>query len=451
MASSNKIKGFNTEIDDFIDSLSDGKKHTKLITERIMLKGIYPYIQIRDLIINEENVEKPSFVSINSIHRYDKSLRNALFEFIALIEEKLRAVLYNHLDNKKRDLVYKRDKTKNFRTLIDDLYNNNLVDEIKRAKLVRIVDLRNRVCHNWSLLINEENKIDKEKNEEIILLTEFLDEDTKNKYISVINNQINMKKLKRENIDVFVPEFIRVNINSKLNINFYESNFLELPTTKEFDDFFENQSWYIFHSNKNRNKLYQLYAINWFLKGNLSKYQDLLYSFDKNSFTEMKKPIRANAHELYHFFNILNVFLQDRNKTMQDIEFIRFFDKPNFLIKFKDGEYVGVELNNITKSFIECLTKCYEYDKEENPKTPSFTPRKKFLEYKNNIKKSKEEYIKKIKDEYSSGKVDIVRFWYEWDGKNPLTENEIKIVNQLFNKNGVDVKKFYYKNMKTNK
>ncbi len=72
-----QIDGSNQKIDSYKKSLSDGDIYSKLIRERIMLKGIYPYSQIRDFVINMEKIEKPSFVTINSIHRYDKTLRSS--------------------------------------------------------------------------------------------------------------------------------------------------------------------------------------------------------------------------------------------------------------------------------------------------------------------------------------------------------------------------------------
>lgn len=166
------------------------------------LKGRYLHKQIYDIILDAKG--SVSYNELSSVIRYDKSLRNKLYEYLATFEEYLKAQIFEKYDVENCDKIYKGSKGKN--ELIKDVrektnfdYSNlyfcfelelgPIIEFIKEKKMFYdniinkmdiVRDLRNRVMHHnlitcgKSKTYDELNKNINEIREKILALKELL-------------------------------------------------------------------------------------------------------------------------------------------------------------------------------------------------------------------------------------------------------------------------------------
>ena len=72
----------------------------------IKIKGIYLHKQIYDALLSY-NKDKVTYYELSSVIRYDKSLRDILYKYLATFEEKLRSELFERYDVESNNFQYK--------------------------------------------------------------------------------------------------------------------------------------------------------------------------------------------------------------------------------------------------------------------------------------------------------------------------------------------------------
>lgn len=182
------------------------------------LKGEYLYKQIYDLLLELNNDSFVTYRDLSSIIRYDKTLRDTLYIYLATFEEWLKALIFKRYDVADSRKKYKRQKDVEIliKKIIvnNDNINSNLyycfelelgsiiifVDRVKMfekeiiEKFDSVRKLRNKVMHH-NVLICGKSKSLKEFNlnkellkTEINLLSEVLPEEYQTGFKKTINN-----------------------------------------------------------------------------------------------------------------------------------------------------------------------------------------------------------------------------------------------------------------------
>ena len=182
------------------------------------LKGEYLYKQIYDLLLELNNDSFVNYDDLSSIIRYDKTLRDTLYIYLATFEEWLKALIFKKYDVVDSSKIY---KSKNdVEILIENIIvnNNNInsnlyycfeldlgsiisfIDRVKMfekeiiEKFDRVRKLRNKVMHHNVLICGKSRSL-KEFNlnkdllkTEINLLSEVLPEEYKTGFKKTIND-----------------------------------------------------------------------------------------------------------------------------------------------------------------------------------------------------------------------------------------------------------------------
>lgn len=182
------------------------------------LKGEYLYKQLYDLLLELNNDSSVNYNDLSSIIRYDKTLRDTLYIYLATFEEWLKALIFKNYDVADSSKIYKNKKDVEILIkdiiLNNDIINSNLyycfelelgsiiifVDRVKMfekeiiEKFHRVRKLRNKVMHH-NVLICGKSKSLKEFNlnkellkTEINLLSEVLPEEYQKGFKKTINN-----------------------------------------------------------------------------------------------------------------------------------------------------------------------------------------------------------------------------------------------------------------------
>lgn len=179
------------------------------------LKGEYLHKQIYDLLFEKSEIVK--YTDLSSIIRYDKSLRNILYIYLATFEEYLKAEIFRRYDVFDCNKIY---NGKNVDDLIKDVYDNknhqnsNLYYcfELELGPIIRFIEnkqmfensyinklkkvkkLRNHVMHHNLLIcgkaknMNEFINNKKELKDEITLLKELLPNDYQKGFVKDVND-----------------------------------------------------------------------------------------------------------------------------------------------------------------------------------------------------------------------------------------------------------------------
>lgn len=145
------------------------------------LKGEYLHKQIYDVLleINKENV---LYSDLSSIIRYDKSLRDKLYIYLATLEEFLKAEIFRKYDVDNQDTIYKKvkflinnakAKTNNSESNLYycfELCLGGIITFIKKKQmydndyincLEKVRELRNKVMHHNLIVFGREKSIDR--------------------------------------------------------------------------------------------------------------------------------------------------------------------------------------------------------------------------------------------------------------------------------------------------
>lgn len=175
------------------------------------IKGEFLYKQVIDVFKDRFKNKKFEYEEISSFIRYDKSLRNFLYPYLALIEENLKAELVRKIDLTNDNKFYKiieldRSKSKLYFYLIKQkiflleiikiMKDFQLIDKIKFWNLKKINDMRNKIMHHNILLFGvcetwkESSKNIDQLKINIYLLHDFLPEEHKLGFINGINKLI---------------------------------------------------------------------------------------------------------------------------------------------------------------------------------------------------------------------------------------------------------------------
>lgn len=181
------------------------------------LKGEYLHKQIYDLLLELNDNHSVNYNDLSSIIRYDKTLRDTLYKYLATFEEWLKALIFKKYDVEDINKIYKNKK--DVEILIQNvIVNNNNISsnlyycfELELGPIIRFVEkekmfdkeiiekfniirkLRNKVMHHNLLIcgksknIGEFNHNKKLLKKEINLLSEVLPE----KYQIGFKNTIN--------------------------------------------------------------------------------------------------------------------------------------------------------------------------------------------------------------------------------------------------------------------
>lgn len=182
------------------------------------LKGEYLYKQLYDLLLELNNDSFVNYDDLSSIIRYDKTLRDTLYIYLATFEEWLKALIFKRYDVADRRKKYKRQKDVEIliKKIIvnNDNINSNLyycfeldlgsiisfIDHVKMfekeiiEKFDSVRKLRNKVMHHNVLICGKSRSL-KEFNlnkellkSEINLLSEVLPEEYQTGFKKTIND-----------------------------------------------------------------------------------------------------------------------------------------------------------------------------------------------------------------------------------------------------------------------
>lgn len=182
------------------------------------LKGEYLYKQIYDLLLELNNDSFVTYKDLSSIIRYDKTLRDTLYIYLATFEEWLKALIFKKYDVADSSKIY---KSKNdVEILIENIIvNNNNINsnlyycfELDLGSIISFIDrvkmfekeiiekfdsvrkLRNKVMHHNVLICGKsrslkEFNLNKELLKiEINLLSEVLPEEYQKGFKKTIND-----------------------------------------------------------------------------------------------------------------------------------------------------------------------------------------------------------------------------------------------------------------------
>lgn len=186
----------------------------------VKIRGKYLFQQVYKYICNITK-DKCTYSALSSCVRYDKSLRDKLYIYLATFEEYLRAQLFDKYEirsnfklNRKEDdyikhmasqiyesegqensVLYKKFKLDLGET-IELVQEIKMFDEVKSQEFDDIRKVRNFVMHHNLLILGKKEKPEKvEENKKIIIagikaLANNLPEGYKSKFIEEINNLI---------------------------------------------------------------------------------------------------------------------------------------------------------------------------------------------------------------------------------------------------------------------
>lgn len=154
----------------------------------VEIKGVFLHKQIYDILTTYDS-DFITYVELSSVIRYDKNLRNKLYEYLATFEEKLRAELFSKYDVANQKYIYKGTKgleklKKDIQSKPDNSISNlyfcfqlelgSIIDLLKYLEfytnnilsdLILIKELRNQVMHHNVLVLGQAiNKEQAEKN-----------------------------------------------------------------------------------------------------------------------------------------------------------------------------------------------------------------------------------------------------------------------------------------------
>lgn len=231
--------------------------------KRKKLKGYYTY-KLIGLYLSNNYANKFSYDQLNSIYRYDKRLRKVLYNYIGLIEEYLRALIINKIENEEffsifKDIINSNNKQSLWKNESKDYYDEkikfiinktridndyleykiyNFLNGLQFKELINIIKLhsklheinetniknweevnklRNEVSHNKFLLLKKiQYKYDKNLNYENkiinfynLISNNISDDDIRKEFIKEFNNQINKKDNDEEKYNVHIKWDLR--------------------------------------------------------------------------------------------------------------------------------------------------------------------------------------------------------------------------------------------------
>lgn len=144
----------------------------------LFVKGEYLIKQIYDVLLDANNSEKVNWEEVLAVLKYDKSLRDEVYIFLASFEEYLKAELFRKYDVASKETIYRKN---NLQKLCENIYkkqddlNSNLyycfelelgsIIELVKAKAIYEIgyiekldivrQLRNHVMHHNILLLGK--------------------------------------------------------------------------------------------------------------------------------------------------------------------------------------------------------------------------------------------------------------------------------------------------------
>lgn len=145
----NKINNFELELKNFLEKLNIKyySKEWNAASYFIRTKGLYIHEAIYKFLQDKLNNKREiTYEEIATTFRYDKKLRNLLYKFIAMIEEKLISIISNFYGDKIDDIKIPEIKTK------QDIHKN--IEELKNGlKTNSIWQIFKNLDFYWTIII----------------------------------------------------------------------------------------------------------------------------------------------------------------------------------------------------------------------------------------------------------------------------------------------------------
>lgn len=85
----------------------------------LFVKGEYLIKQIYDVLLDANNSEKVNWEEVLAVLKYDKSLRDEVYIFLASFEEYLKAELFRKYDVASKETIYRKN---NLQKLCENIY-----------------------------------------------------------------------------------------------------------------------------------------------------------------------------------------------------------------------------------------------------------------------------------------------------------------------------------------
>lgn len=185
-------------------------KEKEELQKRVDLKGWYVYEKICRFL---ETI-RPS-VKLNALYScymYDKRIRKEIFKYTGMIEEWCRSLVYDDSDF---DKCSKIENEWHFGELITYLSKKNKLKQQTIDNLFQIKELRNNVCHQNLLLINDDGSLNKQAYDAIRLIPSLLyDEDIKKTFKADIEKAYS----KKINTDIYGQTTRRIPLEIKVKL-----------------------------------------------------------------------------------------------------------------------------------------------------------------------------------------------------------------------------------------